>query len=400
MTEVVTSVPTASRGAQIIGRVVIVVVTLAVLSLLWVLQTQRDRGGVVTPLADEPKPVTVVPSQAGTYRVARTYIGTLRPWVEAAIGPQMTSGYVDSVVVRPGDAVLRGDVLATLDCRDAAAASRSVRMAAKALEMERAALAREVARMNALVESEAISRNEVDLKVARTEAEQARVLAEKAKLLSSSLRVDDCILRSPVDGEVVERRGDPGMFIRPGEALIVVMDRATIRVEAFAPEEDFAAVAPDTPVTLRLLATDTSVTGRIARRTPAADEATRTIHFEIDIDNADRSLPVGTTARIDLEVGEAVPVVVVPLTAASVRSGRASVFVADGDRAVRRTLRVIGERGGSLFLEPSLAAGTLVVTQGRAFLRDGDLVAPGTPPPEFIGHDPPELEVQALEVEP
>jgi len=35
---------------------------------------------------------------------------------------------------------------------------------------------------------------------------------------------------------------------------------------------------------------------------------------------------------------------------------------------------VEGEAGGSLFLDPALAAGTLVVTEGRALLEDGDRV--------------------------
>lgn len=363
-------------------RGLLVLVTLAVLGALYGLQRAREQGGAAPPMAERPKPVTVVPVRPATYREGRTYIGTLQPWVAARIGPQMTSGYVQSVLVRPGDVVKRGDVLATLDCRDAEAASKAVRLAAKALEAERAALAREAARYNALADDNFVSRNEADLKLARTEADRARALAEKARLLSTSLRVDDCILRAPVDGEVVERFGDPGAFIRPGDDLLVVVDRATIRIEAYAPEDDFAAVQPDTPVRVRLLSTGAVVPGRIARRSPAADEHTRTIRFEIDLDNTDRSLPVGTTARIELEVGEEVPVVEVPVTAASVRAGRATIYVVEGDRAVRKALRVVGERAGSLFLEPEIMPDAAVVTHGRALLRDGDLVVASEVPLE------------------
>lgn len=363
-------------------RALLVLVTLAVLGALYGLQRAREQAAAAPPLAEQAKPVTVVPVRAGSYREGRTYLGTLQPWVSAQIGPQMTSGYVQSVLVRPGDVVQRGDVLATLDCRDAEAASRAVRLAAKALEAERAALAREAARYNALADDNFVSRNEADLKLARTEADRARALAEKARLLSTSLRVDDCILRAPVDGEVVERHGDPGTFIRPGDHLLVVMDRATIRVEAHAPEDDFAAVPPDTPVRVRLLSTGAVVHGRIARRSPAADEHTRTIHFEIDLDNTDRSLPVGTTARIELEVGDEVPVIEVPVAAASVRGGRATIYAVEDGRAVRKALRVVGERAGSLFLEPELMPDVAVVTQGRTLLRDGDLVAASEAPPE------------------
>lgn len=372
--------PGADRRASLWPRLAVLALTLAALATLYGMQRAHEQAPTPEPLASRPKPVGVVLARAASYRESRVYIGTLRPWVEAEIGPQLSSGYVQSVLVRPGDAVQRGDVLATLDCRDAAAASRAVRLAARAFEAERAALAREAARMNQLAEDDYVSRNELDLKIARTEADRARSLAEKARMLSTSLRVDDCILRAPVDGEIVERRGDPGVFIRPGGSLLLVVDRATVRIEAHAPERDFAAVQPDTPVRIRLLATGGALNGRIARRTPAADDATRTIHFEIDVDNADRGLPVGTTARIELEVGAPVPALELPMTAATVRAGAATIFVVEDGVARRKSLRVVGERGGSLFVEPALPADTMVVTQGRGLLRDGDRVRPGEPP--------------------
>lgn len=366
--------PVSPRRSSSWLRALLVLVTLVVLGALVGLQRAREQGGAAPPLAARPKPVTVVPARAVGYREGRTYLGTLQPWVSAEVGPQLAAGYVQSVLVRPGDVVKRGDVLATIDCRDAEAASRAVRHAAKALEAERAALAREAARYDALAADDFVTRNEADLKVARTEADRARALAEKSRLLSTSLRVDDCILRAMVDGEVVDRRGDPGAFIRPGGHLLVVMDRATIRVEAHAPEDDFAAVQPGTPVRVRLLGAGAVVPGRIARRSPAADMHTRTIRFEVDLDNTDRRLPIGTTARIELEVGDEVPALEVPVTAASVRGGRATIYAVEEGRAVRKALRVIGERGGSLLLEPGLAPDALVVTQGRALLRDGDRV--------------------------
>src|SRR5580698_1461955 len=52
-------------------------------------------------LASSPKPVTVIATPDETFRDSRTYVGTLRPWVEASVGPQFISVYVDTVLVRP-----------------------------------------------------------------------------------------------------------------------------------------------------------------------------------------------------------------------------------------------------------------------------------------------------------
>ena len=85
-------------------------------------------------LASRPKPVTVVAALESTYRPSRTYIGTLEPWVQASVGPQLVSAYVDTVLVRPGTQVKRGDVIATLDCRNASAAQKAVASQARAID--------------------------------------------------------------------------------------------------------------------------------------------------------------------------------------------------------------------------------------------------------------------------
>ncbi len=42
--------------------------------------------------------------------------------------------------------------------------------------------------------------------------------------------------------------------------------------------------------------------------------------------------------------------------------------------ARRTVVAVLGEKGGSLFVEPALAPGAAVVAEGRGLLEDGDLV--------------------------
>ncbi|HEY3664402.1 MAG TPA: biotin/lipoyl-binding protein, partial [Polyangiaceae bacterium] len=77
-------------------------------------------------LDQSAKPVSVIAAEPATFRSSRSYVGTIEPWVEAKIGPQMISAYVDTVLVRPGAVVKKGDVIATLDCRNANASSQAV----------------------------------------------------------------------------------------------------------------------------------------------------------------------------------------------------------------------------------------------------------------------------------
>jgi membrane fusion protein, multidrug efflux system len=326
-------------------------------------------------LSSRPKPVTVVAAKQSAFRPSRTYVGTLEPWVQASVGPQLVSAYVDTVLVRPGAHVKRGEILATLDCRNASAAQKAVASQARAIDATQQALAHEASRTRGLLDGGFVSPNEAEQKTAQSAAQLANLEATKAKLAESALEVNDCVLRAPFDGEISTRSIDPGAFVRPGMAILDVVDRSTIRMTADAPEIDFAVVAPDTKIGVHVFATNKDFIATITRRAPAADPTTRTVHFEIDIADPIREIPVGTTGVVHVDVGEPEPATEIPLYAATLRGSRAALFVVEGDMAHSKTLAVKGEAGGSVYVDTALAPGTPVVTEGRALLEDGDRVA-------------------------
>lgn len=345
------------------------------LGLLALLHTRARQQTNQVALSSQPKGVTVIAAAFAKYRPSRRYVGTVAPWLEARIGPQLTSAYVDTVLVRPGDRVQRSQVLATLDCRNASEQSRALAMQARALHATQEALAKETGRVSGLLEGGYVSPNEVDRRVADSASKQAELLAANARLARASLEVDDCVLRAPFDGEVADRFLDPGAFARPGSPVLSVVDREQVRIVLDVPETDCAVVEPGSEAKIRFLALGTTMVGKIARRAPAADSATRTIHAEIDLLDAQRKLPVGTTAELTLSVGEAVDASELPLRAASIRGDQATLFVLARDIAHKRKVPVLGEALGSLFVpKQALAQGELVVTEGRALLSEGDRV--------------------------
>jgi RND family efflux transporter MFP subunit len=359
----------------------------AILATGFLLVHRAEGGTNKVALASAPQPVGIVRARASTYRASRTYGGTFESWIEAGVGPQRVSAYVDTVLVRPGAAVARGEVLATLDCRSESAESRSLAQRARSLAARQQAVASEAARL-AEVQKKGphvfvgtrqgtfVSENEVEQALARSGQEEANVSAERAKLAALSVAVDDCILRAPFAGEVAARHMDPGGFARPGSVVVTVVDRTTVRFAADVPEADYGVVAPSSSAHLRVDALGLDLDGVVARRSPNGDAATRTVRFEIDVPNQGHAIPANTTGEVRLFVGEPAPSTELPLVAASITGKTATVFVVDGGVAHTRTFHVLGELGGSLFIDPSLVPGTALVVSGRALLADGDRVAP------------------------
>lgn len=325
-------------------------------------------------LASNPKGVVGVRARPAQLRERRRYVGTLEPWLEAKVGPQLVSAYVSTVLVRPGLRVRKGEVLATLDCRNSSAENKSIELQARALDARQRALASETVRFQSLLERGFVSPNEVEQRQAQTAAESAQLAALQAHSVGKSLEVDDCILRAPFDGEIATREVDPGVYVRPGTTLVSLADRHLFRVVANVPEKDFDSVAPGTPIGLHLVSNQLHLDAKISRRSPVADAATRTIHLEVDLDPGGRELPAGTTVELELELANPAPALKVPLTCANVRGDRATLFVVRGKKAHQITVSVLGEQSGSLYVGSELPADSLVITEGRRQLFDGDEV--------------------------
>jgi RND family efflux transporter MFP subunit len=338
--------------------------------LLWRAESRVNH----TALASEPKRVTVVGPKPARFRPSRRYVGTLAPWVEAKVGPQFISAYVDTVLVRPGATVKRGEVLATLDCRNSSAATKAVAMEAHALETLHEAIRDESLRIAQLQDGGFVSPNEVEQKAAESASKQAQAASLQAQLMGTTLQVQDCILKSPFDGDVAARVVDPGAFVRPGAPLVTVVNRDTVRLTLEVPEDDFDAVAPGNTASVHLVPTGEDVSLPISRRAPSADPSTRTVHVEIDLPNKDHRIPVYTTAVVSVDVGEPVPAQALPLAAAAIRGEKATLFVVKEGKAHALTLPVLGESLGSLYLPPSLDPEAQVVLEGRNLLTEGDLV--------------------------
>ena len=106
--------------------------------------------------------------------------------------------------------------------------------------------------------------------------------------------------------------------------------------------------------------------------------------FTCELARDTSSTPSSTTAELAIDVGDPAPATEIPLVAALVRGTRATVYRADGAQARKESYAVLGERQGRLFVEPRLRAGTAVVTEGQAGLKDGDRIeakveTPGEP---------------------
>lgn len=207
MTTVAT--PTAPTGYR--RELIVLGVGTVLLAIVGGLLVHRVDGKVNhVPLGAAARPVTVELARATPYRDSRAYVGAVAAWVEANVGPQYISAYVQTVTVRPGDIVTRGQLLATLDCKNPSAVSNAAAMQMEASGARQRATADQAARENTLLTRGFIAPNQVEQTTAKSDAEQAQMLESRAKLFGASLGVSDCVLKAPFDGGNRHAHDRPG----------------------------------------------------------------------------------------------------------------------------------------------------------------------------------------------
>lgn len=313
-------------------------------------------------------PAEVVPSES-----AAAEVGTL------------VSGRLGTIVVREGEQVKRGQVIAYVDSPEAARVVADViRARARVI-----AGARKLERQLALEQDRATSPAAVD--EVRMELALAEADAAAARTLLSSLGIPEpppargvlaarVPVRSPIDGAVVSRLVQLGAPVSPEKTLFRVLASDRVVVEARWTDP---TTPPANGTAVKLLArggdATTSCTGHVLATVAFVDEKTRARRVRITPDGPCAVLVPGAYVDVSLtsaSVGvDAASVLAIPKEAVVDVRGAPTVFVAGREKGafaahVVRTGRLTTD---DIAVEEGLAEGDLVVVAGAVMLK-GELL--------------------------
>jgi RND family efflux transporter MFP subunit len=306
------------------------------------------------------------------------------------------AGRLDSVSVRLGDRVRRGQQLAKIEDRELL---EQVRQAQASYEVSAATIRQREAdlrfaqtnldRSKNLFERQLIPKQTFDDAEARFQAAAAQLDLAKAQHAQADARLDELkinvantTITSPVNGFIGKRTLDPGAWVTPNSALLSVVDISVVRLVANIIEKDLRRISAGQRADTEVDAfPNETFRGRIARISPVLDPATRTAQIEVEIDNAQFRLKPGMYARVNFTVEQRNNTLVVPANALVDVQGSRGVFQPSGsanDVAKFKPIKVglIDEK--LVEVEEGLSEGERIVTTGAAALREGDkIVLPG-----------------------
>lgn len=335
------------------------------------------------------KPVLTVETVTSTQSSVTkdlTADGTISPETTSSVSGKVNGVAIDRVLVKEGDQVKRGQVLAIFDTD--AMQQQLIQARAELAEAESSydLAKRDAERVLPLLKINAISQQEADRYVATANQASASVAASRARLNNQNLNMQNAKVTAPVSGVISEKTANVGSVPGP-EPLFTIIEEGKLEWQAQVDPNKVGQINVGTPVEVSL-PNNKSVMGKVSRISPTAEDGSRQITIYASLARHPNAR-AGMYQRGTFKLGaDAKPTI--PVSAVVTQDGYDYVMqvkaVKDENRdTIYRVSRVkvkLGERQGDrvVLLEPLEGEGN-IVRQGGSFLSDGDIVTLAKPEP-------------------
>jgi RND family efflux transporter MFP subunit len=337
------------------------------LALASVSSCQKAKSETETAEAKQEAPstasldyVTLAPVQHAELTRPIEAAGQLSSESEAQLSFK-TGGLVRRVLVKEGDFVQKGQLLATLDLTEINA---QVGQAQQGQEKAK----RDLDRFNRLLADsaaplEAVQNLRTAYGVAREQARIARFNRQFSEI------------HSPVAGRVVRKTINEGELASPGTpVLFVAATAAAWTLKTGVADKDWARVQVGDPATVRLDAyPGRTFRGRVSRRAAGADPASGTWQIDVQVQpQPGAPLATGLFAQATLKPQQKASYQVIPAGAVVEGNGDdAFVFAPAAAGRVRKLpVRVAFMDGERVYVRSGLEATPQVVAEGSGFLTE------------------------------
>jgi len=339
-----------------------------------------DSAGVLTVELSDAERRTIGVRTATV--ISRTTPDELRLSATTALDPDSLAhvhtrfgGEATEVRASLGRKVRRGDTLAVIWSKDLGEKKSEYIDARSQLKLNQEVLQK----LESLFQAGAVP--ERSYRQAQRDVESSRIALDRAyrTLISWRLSKDEIahidkesdtqwpmeLVRSPIDGSIVEKSVIPGELVDPSTNLMVVADLSKIAIWAYAYEEDLLKVHPGDRWNVTLKAwPGKALSGTVRVVGAIIDPSQHTVAVQGTIPNPGESLRAGMFATATLPVPSEAPQVVVPTSALVDEEDKTFVYVQSSQpgQYQRRQVHVSDRSQAHSFIDLGLLPGDCVVT--------------------------------------
>lgn len=284
-----------------------------------------------------------VTAEMGTIVEKALAVGTIEPENEIAVKSKL-SGVVSRLYAEAGDYVQKGDPLIEVSPDPTPLELAEAKRSLERIEIEESNLAKELERMNTLMERNLVAQQDYDqlqerhqdVLVRKQIAEERLELLESGRIKMGDVLIES-VIRAPIDGYILEELVDVGEPVVPltsyqaGTPLMTIAEMENLLFKGNVDEIDIGKVQIGMPVELKIgaLPTDT-IMGEVSHISLKAMEEDNATVFPIEIiitDTKGAVLRAGYSANADIIIKRMSNTLTIPERVVEMREGKAYVDV-------------------------------------------------------------------------
>lgn len=300
---------------------------------------------------------------AGGQMTNESYVGIVEE-NEATAVSFTGMGVVKRMLVREGQAVGRGQLLALMDDTQA----RNLLTGAEA----------QMAQAEDALQRYGMLHDAGSLPEVQWVEIQSNVAQARSQLAVAKKNLADCRLVAPVSGIIGRQQVKAGETAVPSQAVVTILDVSRVKVKVSVPEAEMNAITPHTPSMIIVEAAGKKVSGGRIEKGVVADAMTHTYDIRINVPNGDRKLLPGMVAQVKLQPTPTPSpregsLTTLPITSVQRRpDGSLFVWTVDNQKKAHRTAVTVGaSQGNRISIMSGVTAGQRVVTEGYQKLSEG-----------------------------
>lgn len=323
--------------------------------------------------------VSVIRATSASAPVNLLANGNVAAWQEASVGAETAGLRVLELKAQVGDAVQRGQVLATFAADSVQADVALARAALSEASANAADASANADRARAVQASGALSAQQIQQYLTGELTARARVESAKAQLDAQLLRLKHTQLLAPDSGTISQRNGTVGAVVGAGTELFRLIRQGRLEWRGEVTSTELGRIRTGMAVVVTA-PSGAQAQGRVRMVSPTVDPVSRNGLVYVDLPptkGAHESLAAfkpGMFVRGEFALGQSAALTV-PQTAVVVRDGFSYVYRVGPDQRVSalkvQTGRTLGTQVEVL---GGISAQDPLVASGGGFLSDGDLV--------------------------
>jgi len=298
-----------------------------------------------------------------------------------SVQPEL-SGRITEIRFTDGANLKKGDPLFTIDPRpfqaQLDAAEANLVQSKAALDFAKI----QFARVQDLVESKAIARQDYDTRKNAVDVGEAQVKQNEAAVESARLNLEYTAIRSPIDGRAGHRLVDVGNVVTANSSALLSIERLDpIYADFTVTENDFPSVQRNSrggalKVEVRLPdEPNKPIIGQLTFLDNTVQASSGTVMLRATVPNADRRLWPGQFVNVRLVLATLPKAVLVPVAATQDSAKGPFVYVVKEDSTAELRPVKLGQRqGDSIVVEQGVKPGERVIVTGQLGVMPGGKV--------------------------